>query len=372
MDRWRRQDERCDNRQGYYHANSGGGNVYEVHDNGSGGQTSNGPDLRCPSSSTVPPPPVPAWLYKPGTEQALTQLKPSGSAYQRSTSAQLPEQVSSGPGYHVPRSTPNAADRYPYYNRKPSRIGIHVGPAAGESTYFMQPTHGSPQHPQYWPQLPIVPPSTPTYHSPAQSWSQIHSPYGQYLRYDRPSPMVPSPGKFHKNPETLGSYNVAIDPATQVSLEGYPDISNQRPQRGIDRSRLVPESYTPAIRRPFVESHEYDTPSSNLRVPVLEQSNSTSSRRMDSARRPPHTLEEDRAQKKVWTSKPRRSRTGKQRVLSSAGRDHAKAIRQFPGGACDGCRRKKTKARGSADTVCLRAILTLTSAFTGYQRIWRR
>ena len=44
--------------------------------------------------------------------------------------------------------------------------------------------------------------------------------------------------------------------------------------------------------------------------------------------------------KKAKTVKPRKPRT-----LTVAGKAHAKAVREYPGGACEDCKRKKTKAR---------------------------
>ena len=43
--------------------------------------------------------------------------------------------------------------------------------------------------------------------------------------------------------------------------------------------------------------------------------------------------------------KPRAVKPRKTRTLTEEGKAHAKAVRGFPGGACDDCRRKKTKAR---------------------------
>ena len=43
--------------------------------------------------------------------------------------------------------------------------------------------------------------------------------------------------------------------------------------------------------------------------------------------------------------KPREVKPRKQRTLTVEGKAHAKAVRGFPGGACEYCKRKKTKAR---------------------------
>ena len=43
--------------------------------------------------------------------------------------------------------------------------------------------------------------------------------------------------------------------------------------------------------------------------------------------------------------KPRPAKPRKPRALTVEGKAHAKAVREFPGGACDDCKRKKTKAR---------------------------
>ena len=43
--------------------------------------------------------------------------------------------------------------------------------------------------------------------------------------------------------------------------------------------------------------------------------------------------------------KPRLVKERKTRTLTDKGKAHAKAVRDFPGGACDICKQKKTKAR---------------------------
>ena len=49
--------------------------------------------------------------------------------------------------------------------------------------------------------------------------------------------------------------------------------------------------------------------------------------------------------KKKRKKKPRTVKPRKPRTLTVAGKAHAKAVREYPGGACEDCKRKKTKAR---------------------------
>ena len=49
--------------------------------------------------------------------------------------------------------------------------------------------------------------------------------------------------------------------------------------------------------------------------------------------------------KKKRKRKPRAVKPRKPRTLTVEGKAHAKAVREFPGGACEDCKRKKTKAR---------------------------
>lgn len=365
MDRWRSQDDRYVNRQDYHQANFGEGNVYAIPDNGFFCETRITPNPRCPNSSSVPPYSSSGRPYNPGAEQELRLLNPSGSAYQPSLFAQDSEQGSGVPNYHGPWTSPNTADRYSYSNHKYCQTGVHSGTATGGSTCFKQTVHGSSPVPQYRPQAPAVPRGNPHYHGLGPPWSHNdHCPQS-----DRSSHMVPSSRRTCDAPRTLGSYDVPIDTAPAAPRKGETGFCNQRPQSGVDRSRLLPENYT--LRRPFGESHVYDIPGVASTVPVLEKSKSTPSRPKSNASRPPHSLEEDQIQEKDRIPKPTRSKPGKPRVLTPAGRDHAKAIRQFPGGACEYCKRKKTKARCPDGAVCLQAFLTFSSAFTGYPRMLR-
>ncbi len=348
MDQWRPQNDRVDNRQGYHQTDFGEGNLYGIPVNEFCYQTRDGPNPRYPDPSRVAPYPSPARPYNPRAEQGLRQLWSSGSAYQRSPSALYPEQGSCSPSNHGSWSTPNAVDRYSYYNHQSSNLGAHTGPAMSGSTCFKQTVHGPPQTPQHWSQAPSVLPGNPNSYGSGQSWSQTNCSEVQNPQYDRPSHCVPFSKRIHETPRTSGSYSLPIGQGTAASPKGHSHIWNERPQRGMDQSRLIPENHTAVLRRPFDESHRYNTPGVPT-VPVLEKSRSTPSRPMSKACRSPHSSKEDQVQEGDRTPKPRKP--GKQRILTPAGRDHAKAIRQLPGGACADCKRKKTKARGSDDAV---------------------
>lgn len=347
----RSQDDRLNNYQVYHHANFGEESTYAIPDNVFFDQTRNTPNPRCPNSSSVPPHSSPTRPYNPGAEQGLRLLNPSGNAYQPSSFAQYVEQASNVPSYHGPWSNPNPANRYSYNDQTSSQIGVHSGPATGGSTCFKRTVHGTSQCPQNWPQDPTIPHGNPNYHGPGQPRCQIGGPNGQDPQYDRPSHMVPSSRRIRELPRTLGSYNLPIDTAPAASLKRNPGIWNQRPPRGIDRSRIIPENHTAALRSPFGERNVYENPGEAFTVPVLEKSKSTSSCPRINALRPTYSLKEAQFQEKVQTPKPTTAKPRKQRVLTEAGRDHAKAIRQLPGGACEDCKKKKTKARCSYGAV---------------------
>ncbi len=71
--------------------------------------------------------------------------------------------------------------------------------------------------------------------------------------------------------------------------------------------------------------------------------------------------------------KPKMTKPRKPRTLTDEGKAHAKAIRECPGGACEDCKRKKTKVRDpSMNAFGSNAPLTVNSAPTGYRRTYAR
>lgn len=367
MDRSQPRKHRFDGRQIHYDTEFGSENIHNVSNNGYCSQTSDrsNPRFPVPSSAVAYPSHV---RPNPAAEYGSRQLSSSGYAHQHSLSAQFPGQGSCGPSCHGPRSAPNAGYRSQYNNHPYSGTDVNSGTATGGSTFFKAAVQGTPQLPQYWPQTPNYVPDNPNDFSLAQGWSQFGYPDDQNSQYGCPQ-MVPSPRRIHEMPRKSGSLDVPNGSAITASLKSYPGLWNQGSQRGMDRSSLIPEDYTAAMHRPSGGRHSYNTSRLTSTVPVLEKSRSGHPKNISG--KAAHFPNEDHIQEKVRDHKPRRSKSGKHRVLTAAGRDHAKAIRQHPGGACTDCKRKKTKACGSDENVCLRALLTLGSAFTGYPRIWR-
>jgi hypothetical protein len=367
MDRCQPRDRRCDSRQAHHDTIVGGEHIYDVPDSGYYSPTIGrfNPRFSIPSSAMAYPSHV---RPNPAAEYGSRQLSLGGYAHQHSVFAQFPGEGSCGPSYHGPRSAPNAAYRAQDNSHSCFGTDVNSRNATGGSTFFKAAVQGTPQTPQYWPQTLNPVPDNSNDFGLAQDWSQLGYPDGQNSQYGRPQ-MVPSPRTIHGMPRKSGSLNGPDSSATTASLKGYPDLWNQGSQRGMDRSSLIPEDFTAAMHRPSGGRHSYDTSRLTPTVPVLEKSRSGHPK--DNSGKAAQSLNEDHNQDKVRDHKPRKSKSGKHRKLTAAGRDHAKAIRQLPGGACTDCKRKKTKAGGSDENVCLRALLTLGSAFTGYPRIWR-
>ena len=95
------------------------------------------------------------------------------------------------------------------------------------------------------------------------------------------------------------------------------------------------ENFLPNL--PFSNQKSSCNPSQNQRLDASrsEQSKSGTSPR-NSANKSPS---------KKRKRKPRAFKPRKPRTLTDEGKAHAKAVRDYPGGACEYCKRKKTKAR---------------------------
>ena len=108
-----------------------------------------------------------------------------------------------------------------------------------------------------------------------------------------------------------------------------------------------------AIRQLPTEELRHDiTYIEDLEVPILEQPTGFSFRNriaIDALGNPLIVLvDKDCANKGLTKKRKRKPRTvkpRKPRTLTEKGKAHAKAVRECPGGACEDCKRRKTKAR---------------------------
>lgn len=100
------------------------------------------------------------------------------------------------------------------------------------------------------------------------------------------------------------------------------------------RNYFVPpaEQINPSDRQPPSQETGLIVPHKDrLDLPNLEQC------------KPEHSANKVSTEKRK--RKPRTIKPRKPRTLTEEGKAHAKAIREYPGGACQDCKQKKTKAR---------------------------
>ena len=130
---------------------------------------------------------------------------------------------------------------------------------------------------------------------------------------------------------------------TDLRLQGAKNYFLRPVEQDVLANRQLPTQETKRItchnERSNVSSPEHTKSGFSLRMSAA----------VNSAGNPVTTQAEESCTNKGLTKKRKRkariSKPRKPRTLTDEGKAHAKAIRDYPGGACEDCKRKKTKAR---------------------------
>lgn len=176
------------------------------------------------------------------------------------------------------------------------------------------------------------------YHPQGQPMGQPNFPPGNYLQSGH------APERVLPLRNTSGSAYAPINASTAPLHTDESSIWTPLPPKSVKIPGRIPESHHGGMPMRFEDNHGRRTPSATPKVPALEQPKSTSHSQSDFRRHSP-ILEQYEANRTGRTAKPRKHNSGRKRNLTAEGREHAKLVRQSPGGACGDCKRKKIKAR---------------------------
>ena len=182
---------------------------------------------------------------------------------------------------------------------------------------------------------------------PVLTVNQMPAPVGGALdsQYPEPSTTCVTCGRYFHSDRTSFYH---------TDQETISSTTNQIVQVAGNYSLLPTVEYVPRSQRLHTQDTRLIAPDNDrLGVPFLEQSKSSGSLRKSAAANTsdsPTTVytNKDSANNgptKKRKRKPRTNKPRKARKLSVEGKAHAKAIRNLPGGACEDCKRNKTKAR---------------------------
>lgn len=277
-----------------------------------------------------------------------------GYNYQPLPSAPNSVAASSGINYQVARPLQNEAGGHSYRNQKPCQHGLC---AASGPMSSIQPSsescHGFSEYSLYWTQVTNRPP-TPLPHSTKVSpRNQADLPGRKYPQSDSFSPMMQSSGEIQGKPRAPGlNYEPDAIPSAWAPPK-YPQIWRNPPHMALDPLKCQANSNVQAVPGPSRGCSENATASVSPKVPALEKSRSTSSHLRTNLHRSSRNVGSYQTWEIIRTPRPKSSKKGKRRTLSPSGRAHVKAVRQCPGGACEDCKRKKTKACVFNDAICL-------------------
>lgn len=197
-------------------------------------------------------------------------------------------------------------------------------------------------------------------------YSTSISPYGSNTDW-RPSEAVE-----HLSPSSNGASNFPYPASSNycANCGNYPHVDGnpvyQPDQRDVSLStdwRLqgAKKQFLGPTEEDFLSNQQLPTQEKSFiaayngrpGAPNSEQSKSGSSVRMSAAVNSPDSTmtvhaynnSANNGHKRKRKRKPRTVKSRKPRTLTVEGKAHAKAVREYPGGACEDCKRKKTKAR---------------------------